>query len=85
MPNPFKQTAAHSAASNRSSAKQESRTPLGRGGVARANKGGAGQGEAKGTGDGETAKGDGAASHLTEVDREWFNIKIQDLEDKLAR
>lgn len=25
------------------------------------------------------------SSHLTEVDREWFNIKIRDLEDKLAR
>ena len=85
MPAMFKQTAAHSAASNRSSARQDSRVQLVRGGAGRGNKSGAGQSEAKGQGDGDPAKGDGTVAHLTEVDREWFNIKIQDLEDKLAR
>lgn len=68
---------AHSAASTRSS-KQDSRT---RGGAK--GKGGAGQ-DAKDKGE-DAAKTDVPSSHLTEVDREWFNIRIKDLEEKLAR
>ena len=33
----------------------------------------------------DTTKSDVPSTHLTEVDREWFNIRIRDLEDKLTR
>lgn len=66
-----------SAASTRSS-KQDSR-PTVRGPTARS----------KGNNSNQDLKGEDVktdiSSHLTEVDREWFNIKIRDLEDKLSR
>lgn len=75
-----------SATSRSSSARPDSRPQLRGGAGARANKGGAGGQEAKGQGgEGDPAKGDTTSSHLTEVDREWYNIRIQDLEDKLSR
>jgi len=33
----------------------------------------------------DALKSDGPAQHLTEVDREWYNIRIGDLEAKLKR
>lgn len=80
MPSAFRQTAT-SAASTRSS-KQESRAAQLRGGGLRG-KSGSGQ-EAKSTTD-DAAKSDVPSNHLTEVDREWFNIRIRDLEEKLTR
>ena len=33
----------------------------------------------------DALKNDGSSQHLTEVDREWYNIRISDLEGKLKR
>lgn len=33
----------------------------------------------------DDTKSDVPSNHLTEVDREWFNIRIRDLEEKLSR
>lgn len=33
----------------------------------------------------EALRSDGPTQHLTEVDREWYNIRIGDLEAKLKR
>jgi hypothetical protein len=33
----------------------------------------------------DETKSDVPSNHLTEVDREWFNIRIRDLEEKLSR
>ena len=81
MPSAFRQPAATSAASTRSS-KQDSRTAQQQRMMG-----------ARGTGSGldgksqaeDTTKSDVPSTHLTEVDREWFNIRIRDLEDKLTR
>lgn len=79
MPGAFKQTAT-SAASTRSS-KQDSR-PAQQQRVVGAR--GKGNQEAKNLAD-DAAKSEALSSHLTEVDREWFNIRIRDLEEKLTR
>ena len=41
--------------------------------------------EVKGHVDDHAGKGEPAAQHLSEVDREWYNIRIGDLEAKLKR
>lgn len=80
MPSAFKQTDT-SAASTRSS-KPDSRTVQQRASGARS-KGGLSAQDAKNQAE-DAAKSE-VSTHLTEVDREWFNIRIRDLEEKLAR
>ena len=80
MPSAFKQTAT-SAASTRSS-KPDSRTAQQRAAGNR-NKGGLTSQDAKNQAE-DAAKSE-VSTHLTEVDREWFNIRIRDLEEKLTR
>lgn len=75
MPSAFKQTA-HSAASTRSS-KQDSRAVQQR---PRGNLNHDAKNQAE-----DPNKNEVQSAHLTEVDREWFNIRIKDLEEKLTR
>jgi hypothetical protein len=76
MPSVFRRND-NSAASTRSSKTPQPRFPGARGNIK-----GSGN-DAKNQAD-ET-KSDVPSNHLTEVDREWFNIRIRDLEEKLSR
>ncbi len=80
MPSAFRQPAATSAASTRSS-KQDSRMTAQQRMMGARGKGSGQDGKSQA----EESKSEVPSSHLTEVDREWFNIRIRDLEDKLAR
>lgn len=78
MPSVFKRND-NSAASTRSTRTVQPRFPGARGNT----KGSSGH-DSKNQVD-DAAKSDVPSNHLTEVDREWFNIRIRDLEDKLGR